>query len=96
MTEDERTERERIAELRTPGRKWVFGQLQGWNCALCAARLHTDRPICTVEVDYGSVTETYRLYVCTPSCEAARTAQRPVPPGGGSAAIRAPRQRTGA
>ncbi|KUL67020.1 hypothetical protein ADL28_02705 [Streptomyces violaceusniger] len=74
MTEDERTERERIAELRAPGRKWVFGQLQGWNCALCAARLYADRPICTVEVDYGSVTETYQLYVCAPSCETARAA----------------------
>ncbi|GAA1671257.1 hypothetical protein [Streptomyces yatensis] len=105
MTEEERTEqeRERIAELLAPGRKWVFGQLQGWNCALCAARLYADRPICTVEVDYGGVTETCRLYVCAPSCEAARAAceaaraaQRPVPPDGGSAAIRAPRQRTGA
>ncbi|TMU94529.1 hypothetical protein [Streptomyces sp. DASNCL29] len=97
MTEDERTERERIAELRTPGRKWVFGQLQGWNCALCAARLYADRPICTMEVDYGSVTETYRLYVCAPSCEAARAAQRPTPPPDGDhPVIRAPRQRTGA
>ncbi|MGA6157759.1 hypothetical protein ACPEIC_30900 [Stenotrophomonas sp. NPDC087984] len=103
MTEDERTDRERIAELRTPGRKWVFGQLQGWNCALCAARLYADRPICTVEVDYGSVTETYRLYVCAPSCEAvraaceaARAARRPAPPDGDRPVIRAPRRRTGA
>ncbi|MFJ2344547.1 hypothetical protein [Streptomyces antimycoticus] len=103
MTEDERTERERIAELRTPGRKWVFGQLQGWNCALCAARLYADRPICTVEVDYGSVTETYQLYVCAPSCETARAAwvtaraaQRPAPPDGDRPVVRAPRRRTGA
>ncbi|MBI0313621.1 MULTISPECIES: hypothetical protein [Streptomyces violaceusniger group] len=103
MTEDERTERERIAELRTPGRKWVFGQLQGWNCALCAARLYADRPICTVEVEYGSVTETYQLYVCAPTCEtaraaceAARAAQRAVLPDGDHPVIRAPRRRTGA
>ncbi|MGK3109912.1 MULTISPECIES: hypothetical protein [Streptomyces] len=110
MTEDERTERERIAELRAPGRKWVFGQLQGWNCALCAARLYADRPICTVEVDYGSVTETYQLYVCAPSCETARAAwetaraawvtaraaQRPAPPDGDRPVVRAPRRRTGA
>ncbi|WJD99432.1 hypothetical protein [Streptomyces antimycoticus] len=110
MTEDERTERERIAELRAPGRKWVFGQLQGWNCALCAARLYADRPICTVEVDYGSVTETYQLYVCAPSCETARAAwetaraacemaraaQHPAPPDGDRPVVRAPRRRTGA
>ncbi|MEU8872658.1 hypothetical protein AB0D24_16100 [Streptomyces javensis] len=103
MTEDGRTERERIAELRAPGRKWVFGQLQGWNCALCAARLYADRPICAVEVDYGSVTETYQLYVCAPTCETARTAceaaraaQRTTPPDGDHPAIRAPRPRTGA
>ncbi|MBI0296400.1 hypothetical protein JBE04_18500 [Streptomyces sp. PRKS01-29] len=98
MREDEPTERERerIAELRTPGRKWVFGQLQGWNCALCAARLYADRPICAVEVDYGSVTETYQLYVCAPSCEADRAAQRPARPEGDHPVIRAPRRRTGA
>ncbi|GAA0933880.1 hypothetical protein GCM10009576_065040 [Streptomyces rhizosphaericus] len=48
-----------------------------------------------MEVDYGSVTETYRLYVCAPSCEAARAAQRPTPPDGDHPVIRAPRQRTG-
>ncbi|ASQ95205.1 hypothetical protein [Streptomyces sp. 11-1-2] len=94
MTEDERTEQERIAELRKPGRKWVFGQLQGWNCALCATRLYADRPICTVEVDYGGVIETCQLYVCAPSCEAARQALRPATPDGGLPPIRAPRQRT--
>ncbi|WP_262699686.1 MULTISPECIES: hypothetical protein [Streptomyces] len=96
MTEDERTERERIAELQAPGRKWVFGQLQGWNCALCAARLYADRPICTVEVDYGNVTETYQLYACAPSCETARAAPRPARPDGDRPVIRAPRRRTGA
>ncbi|WP_413799389.1 hypothetical protein [Streptomyces iranensis] len=96
MTEDERTERERTAELRIPGRKWVFGQLQGWNCALCAARLYADRPICTVEMDYGNVTEMYQLYVCAPSCEAARAAPRPARPDGDRPVIRTPHHRTGA
>ncbi|MFS7876499.1 hypothetical protein ACEYXF_24650 [Streptomyces asiaticus] len=93
MTGDQPTEEEQIAELQTPGRKWGFGQLQGWNCALCAARLYADRPLCTVEVEYGSVTETCQLYVCAPSCESAHEALRPVLPDG-LPTIRTPRQRT--
>lgn len=54
-------------------------QLQGWNCALCNARLFADRSLGKVTIDYGHVTETYELWACRPSCP-------PPPPSHGQGA----------
>ncbi|MEU7158910.1 hypothetical protein [Streptomyces chrestomyceticus] len=52
-------------------------QQEGWACALCGARLYTDRSLgihrilsCGQEIDI-------ELWACAPSCAAAASARRP-------------------
>lgn len=41
-------------------------QLQGWNCALCDARLTVDRPAVTIAL--GPTQTTYEVWACAPAC----------------------------
>ncbi|MET8180435.1 hypothetical protein [Streptomyces sp. NPDC005336] len=49
-------------------------QLQGWDCALCGARLAIDRPLGTVTIGRGPTLTTYEVWGCNPACRAERMA----------------------
>ncbi|WLQ53702.1 hypothetical protein P8A21_39835 (plasmid) [Streptomyces poriferorum] len=49
----------------------TLDQIRGWNCALCNARLHADRPLGTFSTGHGILTEPTELWACAPTCKAA-------------------------
>ncbi|WP_331735364.1 hypothetical protein OG379_40615 (plasmid) [Streptomyces sp. NBC_01166] len=46
----------------------TFGQVKGWNCALCGARLHADRSLGIHCSGTGLLTEATELWACAPVC----------------------------
>ncbi|MFJ1839917.1 hypothetical protein ACIOJ9_39430 [Streptomyces sp. NPDC088175] len=46
----------------------TFGQAQGWNCALCGARLIADRSLGMFTHHGGLITEPTELWACAPAC----------------------------
>ncbi|WP_285574054.1 hypothetical protein [Streptomyces sp. RTGN2] len=49
----------------------TLDQIRGWNCALCNARLHADRPLGTFSTGHGILIDPTELWACAPTCKAA-------------------------